>query len=280
MRSSLFKSCKPAWTDDLSQTCQFFNWQVVEQIVRVLRARLSAMKEELVMQVRDRALPSSSRVPFEASGVVSPEDAMAHVSPRALSALVNSNESQWGHLTALVVEDDPLDSGPLLSTLKQARIGRVIWTRTAFGALYQLIEDEECFPDVVIVDAKLAMSSGLRLIRTIRQSNDQRFRRLPIIVTSADVSVQVYERLSSFGISAFLRKPIGVEHLCSALVRAADGYQIARAWSFKSIRRRGNAHEGSISVFRSGHRTLVEEAAGVGQVIIGHQKQERISLLA
>ena len=219
----------------------------------------------MAVALLDGASPVAARVPFEPGGSFFLDDIGKEVRPNPADTIVRVIEegSRWRNYTALVVEDDQLDGVPLLKSLKQAGIGKVIWAKTAYGALYQLKEDKELFPDFVVVDASLAGAGGLRLIRRIRVNADEQIRSLPIIVTTADGSPGIFERTSRFEISAYLRKPIGVGCLFDALVRASEGYKIPPAWAYENVEKTTPATFNPLLDLVVGIERLLDEMSSV-----------------
>jgi len=181
----------------------------------------------------------TARIPFEPGGSFFLEDVRTDTDPQDAEAIVRviDGGNRWRHWTALVVEDEKLDGVPLLKSLKQAGIGKVVWAKTAYGALYQLMEDKDLFPDVLVIDASLVGAGGLRMMRRVRASDDPKIRAIPIIVTTTDPSEGIYERSSRFEVSAYLRKPIGTGNMFEALVRASEGHKIPRAWTYENVER-------------------------------------------
>ena len=181
----------------------------------------------------ERVAHLDSRVPFEVGGSFFFDDIGRDVREDPADTIVHVLDEgrRWARWTVLAVDDDPLDGVPLLKCLKQVGIGRLIFAKTSYGALFQLTEDRSLFPNAVVIDAGLAGSAGIRLMKKIREHEDPDVRALPIIVTASDTSMHLFHRSCRYKIAAYLRKPIGISSMFEALIRADEGYRLALPWT-------------------------------------------------
>ncbi len=78
--------------------------------------------------------------------------------------------------------------------------------------------DAEHF-DVVLMDLRMPGMDGLSAIGSIRRRPDER-RTLPIVLVTADSTMDLPERASSAGADALVRKPVGMKDLFDAMATA------------------------------------------------------------
>jgi len=74
----------------------------------------------------------------------------------------------------------------------------------------------ESAPDVVVLDMRLPDTDGVDLLRRIRESSPD----LPVIITTAYVSVEPQLRVLDLAHSAYLVKPFDLDELGDAIDRA------------------------------------------------------------
>lgn len=118
--------------------------------------------------------------------------------------------------TVLIVDDDVSWSETAAGALREAGFQVFVAHDGSKGAA--LLERES--PTVVILDVHLPGSSGLDLLRELRQ----RDRLTPVLMVSADDQAAIQDRAMADGASAFLRKPVSLSLLLRAVQRQArDG---------------------------------------------------------
>jgi CheY-like chemotaxis protein len=105
-------------------------------------------------------------------------------------------------MTILVV-DDAEDCIATLDLALQSLPGVEIRPATSAEAAWTLLESGTV--SAVITDVHLPEMTGLELVARIRQ--DARFRRLPILVVSADPDPSTPARALGLGANAFFAKP-------------------------------------------------------------------------
>jgi DNA-binding response OmpR family regulator len=86
---------------------------------------------------------------------------------------------------------------------------------TGAEALARLAEDEP--PDVAVLDMRLPDTDGVDLLRRIRAT----LPGLPVIITTAYVSVEPQLRVLDLAHSAYLIKPFDLDELGAAIDRAS-----------------------------------------------------------
>jgi DNA-binding response OmpR family regulator len=116
--------------------------------------------------------------------------------------------------TVLVVEDDR-SLARLLQLNLDAAGYRVLLFREGAGAMDAL---RSAMPDLVLLDIKLPGTvSGWSLLAFARQ--DERLRRVPVIVLSAYAQKQDRAQAQVMGATEYLAKPFGIAELIACVQR-------------------------------------------------------------
>ncbi len=114
----------------------------------------------------------------------------------------------------LVVDDDE-DIGEAIEIILESRGYRCVVARDGEAAL-NLMRTHP-LPQVVLLDMMMPIMSGEEF--RIAQLQDPRLATVPVIVMTADATAE--ERVASLGVSKFLRKPLRIDELISAMRAAA-----------------------------------------------------------
>lgn len=114
----------------------------------------------------------------------------------------------------LIVDDCPQSAVTLEIALQGLPGVETLVAGTGAEAL-RLMETAGRPVDAIITDLEMPNMDGFELIERIR--TDQRFRRLPIIVSSATTDPSTPERLRRLGADAFFPKPFSPAELRNQL---------------------------------------------------------------
>ena len=114
----------------------------------------------------------------------------------------------------LVVDDDE-DIGEAIEIILESRGYHCRLARDGESAL-ELMRNHP-LPQVVLLDMMMPIMSGEEF--RIAQLQDPRLATVPVIVMTADATAE--DRVRSLGISKFLRKPLRIDELISAMRAAA-----------------------------------------------------------
>jgi CheY-like chemotaxis protein len=125
-------------------------------------------------------------------------------------------------LRVMLVEDEPEDGQIIVKHLSALGIKKVVWVKSAVQALFQLREDKDLFPDVLITELALAGTNGIQLLAKLRIDPDLTIRTLPAIVITSVDTPSIYRRATKQAISAYLRKPLADYALKQGLQRASE----------------------------------------------------------
>jgi two-component system sensor histidine kinase RpfC len=126
----------------------------------------------------------------------------------------------------LLVADDLASNQAVMRRLLERAGHEVIFASNGEEALDVLAEAEL---DGVILDLHMPDINGLDVIRQARVMQAGRSRRTPIVVLSADVTVETMRAVEASGAFAFLSKPVVIERLLDTLAKiaGADGDESA-----------------------------------------------------
>ena len=114
----------------------------------------------------------------------------------------------------LVFEDNVLNQRLIEQRLKMWRCHMHITDNPEYGL--DVLESNEI--DLVLMDLRMPIMSGFKITRLIRNNNNPRINRVPIIALTADYTIRDQEKCRSYGINDYLLKPFSPGELLSKLV--------------------------------------------------------------
>ena len=114
----------------------------------------------------------------------------------------------------LLVEDNPDDADLTLRAFERSKVANqmVVVYDGAEALDYVFLtgryaaRDPEAFPEVVLLDLKLPKISGLNVLRRLRE--DERTRRLPVVILTSSAEESDLIRSYDLGANSFVRKPV------------------------------------------------------------------------
>jgi signal transduction histidine kinase len=115
--------------------------------------------------------------------------------------------------TVLYVEDNPTNIRLVELLLRGRNLDVVSATTAADG----LAAAEKALPGLILLDLELPDGSGEDLLRRLRA--DERFRAVPIVIVSGDVSRDTVRRLLEAGADEYQTKPLEVDRAAELIVR-------------------------------------------------------------
>lgn len=121
-------------------------------------------------------------------------------------------------ITVMVVDDekDPRES---VCEWLAAKGYAVVPARDGADALRQLRESDGHKPDVILLDLMMPVMNGWQFRR--EQQQDPNLSAIPVLVLSA--GNHVAEAAASIGAVGYLRKPVSLDDLFSAVERVCEG---------------------------------------------------------
>jgi DNA-binding NtrC family response regulator len=129
----------------------------------------------------------------------------------------------------LLVDDEPALARVFARALTAAGFD-VALALDGVDALDRLMADPY---DIVVTDVCMPRMSGLRLLESIRSLRPD----VPVVLMTAQLDPQTYERARELGSVRYLLKPFTLEQLANAVRNAA---MLREAWQ-RTARRRGSA---------------------------------------
>jgi two-component system sensor histidine kinase RpfC len=119
----------------------------------------------------------------------------------------------------LLVADDLASNRAVMRRLLERAGHTLVFASNGEQALDALSESEL---DAAILDLHMPDISGLDVLKQARVMQAGRARRTPIVVLSADVTVETMRAVEASGAYAFLSKPVVIERLLDTLARVAE----------------------------------------------------------
>lgn len=120
----------------------------------------------------------------------------------------------------LLAEDDPVNALIVRTVLQ--RSGYSVRVVGDFGAVAEALNapGERALPELLVTDLNMPGGDGLSLLQRLRADENARSApRLPVIVLTSDVRVDMRERLTDAGADAVLSKPADPQLLTSEIAR-------------------------------------------------------------
>ncbi len=122
----------------------------------------------------------------------------------------------------LLVEDNPRDEALTLRALKKSNIANdVVVARDGVEALDYLFgagaysgRDTHDVPQLILLDLKLPKVDGLQVLQRIRE--DERTRRLPVVVFTSSSEEEDLIKSYDLGANSYVRKPVDFEQFLEA----------------------------------------------------------------
>ena len=117
--------------------------------------------------------------------------------------------------TTILVVDDQASTRALLREALARRRGTVVLEAADGEAALAIIEEQR--PDVVLCDIQMQPVDGLTLLRVMRAHEDERIRKMPVIIMSAVATREAVTAATKAGATSILAKPISLRMLAARL---------------------------------------------------------------
>jgi two-component system chemotaxis response regulator CheY len=117
----------------------------------------------------------------------------------------------YSRMSAMVVEDNDFIRRIVVKMLRQEKLKEVIEASDGKSAIRILMNG--VVPDVLICDIKMAPVNGLELVEFLRNDTEMRKRQIPVIMLTANPVKEDVLKARSYGVEAFLAKPVSRESL-------------------------------------------------------------------
>ena len=122
----------------------------------------------------------------------------------------------------LLVEDDQVDIMTVTRALKEIHVmNPVVHCENGEDALNYLGDQTHDKPCIILLDLNMPIMNGIEFLRAIK--NDDRFRRIPVVVLTTSDEQQ--DKLKSFnlGVTGYMSKPVDYRKLVEVM-RVIDAY--------------------------------------------------------
>jgi two-component system sensor histidine kinase RpfC len=162
-------------------------------------------------------------------------------------------------LLVVVADDQPANRIVLQRLLEKAG-HRTIFAENGEEVLDILAQDQ---PDLVIIDLHMPGLSGTDVIRQARVMQAGQPARTPIIVLSADATVESMKEAQRAGAYLYMTKPISLQKLLDTLANIASDVPIQRA-SDSAANGSAAKHEAGSKAAVDNTASVLEELAGMG----------------
>lgn len=130
------------------------------------------------------------------------------------------DKSNFEHMTALVVDDEPMMRVLLKGLLQEIGFGRILEAEDGAAALEMLNVSQHV--DIVICDLEMPIISGLEFVSMLRKSNALYDSKVPVIIVTGHSEQGNIHEAVRLGIHGFLVKPVSRTNLQNQIVRALD----------------------------------------------------------
>jgi signal transduction histidine kinase/CheY-like chemotaxis protein len=115
---------------------------------------------------------------------------------------------------SILVVDDEKYNRKLLSVILQ-KYNMNVWEAASGREALDLLNKQ--LPDLALVDINMAGMDGLKMVGNIRMNNDIRYKELPVIAVTADLTEEKKEKYISSGFNDCLMKPFNEKNLISLI---------------------------------------------------------------
>jgi two-component system chemotaxis response regulator CheY len=119
----------------------------------------------------------------------------------------------------LVADDYPLTRDMIRSILRQAGFLNIIAVENGLMALDEIRSEEGV--GLVICDWNMPSCSGLEVLQTVR--SDERYKKLPFLMLTAEAYRENIVEAMSAGVSDYIAKPFTAATLCEKLELVLTG---------------------------------------------------------
>lgn len=117
--------------------------------------------------------------------------------------------------TTILVVDDQASTRALLREALAGRRGTVVLEAADGEEALAIIEEQQ--PDVILCDIQMQPVDGLTLLRAMRVHEDERIRKMPVIIMSAVATREAVTAATKAGATSILAKPISLRMLAARL---------------------------------------------------------------
>lgn len=115
---------------------------------------------------------------------------------------------------SILVVDDEKFNRKLLSVILQ-KYDIEVWEAGSGKEALEILEER--LPDLALVDINMAEMDGLKMVGNVRMKDDNRYKELPVIAVTADLTEEKREKYVASGFNDCLMKPFNEKNLISLI---------------------------------------------------------------
>lgn len=123
----------------------------------------------------------------------------------------------------LIVDDHGYMRTMVRSLLEQMGIKKVEEFEECRKAYYRLQQHDAPIPQAIILDWHMEDMDGYEFADSVRKDPAVRAKHIPIVVLTGERDTFMLDQLRDMGVKAILNKPVGLQQLQDALVKAVTG---------------------------------------------------------
>ncbi|GAB2842727.1 response regulator [Pseudoduganella ginsengisoli] len=122
----------------------------------------------------------------------------------------------------LLVEDDQVDIMTILRALKEIHVcNPVVSMENGEVALEWLSQPDNELPCIILLDLNMPIMNGIEFLRLVKQ--DQRLRRIPVVVLTTSEEQEDKVRSFDLGVAGYMAKPVDYRRFVD-IMRSIDMY--------------------------------------------------------
>ena len=152
------------------------------------------------------------------------------------SPLITETEVPFLEKHILIIEDEAVFAGAVRKRLKRGGFNAEVAGTLAEG----VTKISEKTPDLLLLDMRLPDGSGLDLLGTLQNSDDNTY---PVLVMSAYGEIEDAVSAMKSGASDYLKKPIDLDELMITIEKVLEKDELSQKLTYSS-KREQHAHEG------------------------------------
>jgi CheY-like chemotaxis protein len=122
----------------------------------------------------------------------------------------------------LLVEDDKVDAIAVIRALKEANVeNQIVHVENGEEALNYLHDSTSHKPCIILLDLNMPIMNGIEFLEALR--NDERLRRIPVVILTTSDDPEDKLRSFNLGIAGYMPKPLGYVQFVNVM-KAIDAY--------------------------------------------------------
>jgi CheY-like chemotaxis protein len=122
----------------------------------------------------------------------------------------------------LLIEDDQVDMMRAIRALKEIGVtNRIVHRENGEDGLSYLEDETNDKPCIILLDLNMPIMNGIEFLEEVK--NDDRFRRIPVVVLTTSDEQQDKLNSFNFGVAGYMSKPVDYWQFVE-VIRSIDTY--------------------------------------------------------